>query len=101
MNIPLNGFYYHFKHDEHGPVNMYAYEVLGVARHTERTDEFVVIYKPLYKNNFLGDAKFFVRPLELFLKPATNTQGEQVERFTRITDHGIIQQILAAAPQTI
>jgi hypothetical protein len=101
MNIPPNGFYYHFKHDVHGLINMYAYEVLGAARHTERTDEFVVIYKPLYKNDFLADAKFFVRPLELFLKPATNAQGEQVERFTQITDQGIIQQIKAAAAQAI
>jgi len=96
MNIPLTGFYYHFKHDVHGPINMYAYEVLGTARHTERENEFVVIYKPLYKNSFLGNAQFFVRPLELFNKPAIDATGATVQRFTQIKDQGIIERILEA-----
>lgn len=75
---------------------MYAYEVIGTARHTERVDEFVVIYKPLYKNDFLNGAAFFVRPVELFNRPAVNANGSSVQRFTQIKDQGIIERILKA-----
>ena len=33
--VPEPGFYYHYKHNPNGPVNDYAYEVVGVGFHTE------------------------------------------------------------------
>jgi hypothetical protein len=42
-------FYYHFKHKPEDPVNHLAYEVLGIAKHTEE-DGLLVIYRPLYSS---------------------------------------------------
>ena len=53
------GRYRHFKGRE--------YEVLGVARHSETEEEFVV-YKPLY-----GEGDLWIRPLEMFVE--TVNQG--------------------------
>ena len=33
QRVPENGFYYHYKHDPNGPLNDYAYEVVGVGCH--------------------------------------------------------------------
>lgn len=55
----------HFKRellsDEERAGNMYLYEIIGVARHSETMEEMMV-YKPLY-----GDGGMYVRPLEMFL----------------------------------
>ena len=63
------GRYRHFKGRE--------YEVLGVARHSETEEEFVV-YKPLY-----GEGDLWIRPLEMFVE-TVNQEGEIVSRFTYI-----------------
>ena len=60
------GKYRHFKGNE--------YEVIGVAKHSETLEEFVV-YKELY-----GDGEIWVRPKEMFLEKV-DKDGKLVSRF--------------------
>jgi hypothetical protein len=60
------GRYRHFKGGE--------YEVLGVARHSE-THEWYVVYRPLY-----GAGEMWVRPLAMFAEQVTHN-GLLVPRF--------------------
>ena len=83
MKTPQRGFYYHNKHDPEGSFENYAYEVLGVAFHTE--DEIpMVVYRPLYEDTFLGEKDFYVRPLKIFMDEG---------RFTEITDLKLIEAL--------
>ena len=54
--LPEPGYYYHFKHDPHGPVNNYAYYIYGVGHHTEGNcrpeDAFMQVYRPLYEEAY-------------------------------------------------
>lgn len=43
------------------PNNMYLYEIIGIAEHTE-TKEQVMVYRALY-----GSCGIFVRPLDMFM----------------------------------
>ncbi len=60
------GRYRHFKGGE--------YEVLGVARHSETLEEFVV-YKKLY-----GDMDLWIRPKMMFLE-VVERDGKRIPRF--------------------
>jgi hypothetical protein len=91
MQTPEKGFYYHYKHDPNGPINVYAYEVIGTAFHTEEEGVYLVIYRPLYENDFLGPADFCARPLKMFLENVEKAGG--VPRFSRITDAKIISEL--------
>ena len=51
-----------------------AYEVIGIARHSE-TDEALVVYRTLY-----GDGSLWVRPLEIFIEDVV-VDGRTVPRF--------------------
>ena len=63
------GRYRHYKgHD---------YEVIGVARHSE-TEESFVVYRALY-----GDRGLWVRPAAMFLDTVT-VDGRSVPRFSRL-----------------
>jgi len=75
MNPPnagvLPGRYRHYKgHD---------YEVLGVARHSETEEEFVV-YRMLY-----GNGGLWVRPKAMFLETVT-VNGKEVPRFACVAE---------------
>ncbi len=65
-SAPRLGRYRHYKGNE--------YTVLGVARHSE-TDQRFVVYRPEY-----GDRELWVRPLDMFLEYVT-IDGRQVPRF--------------------
>jgi hypothetical protein len=96
---PELGFYYHYKHDPHGPINNYAYEVLGVGCHTEDTcrpeDANMVVYRPLYASSVYDAGKFFtLRPLAMFMESVTK-DGATFPRFRKITDPVILQELTA------
>ncbi len=99
MNVPENGFYYHYKHDPSGAVNNYAYEVVGVGHHTEDDcrpeDQHLVVYRPLYEAFVYKAGKLFdLRPLEMWMG-TVEKEGETVPRFTRITDPERIRELIA------
>jgi hypothetical protein len=60
------GKYRHYKGKE--------YEVLGVAKHSETTEELVV-YRALY-----GEGELWVRPLAMFLE-RIEVEGKKIPRF--------------------
>lgn len=60
------GRYRHYKGED--------YIVLGVARHSETEEEFVV-YRPDY-----GDRRLWIRPLSMFLE-SVEVDGRPVPRF--------------------
>ena len=99
MNVPENGFYYHYKHDPAGPVNNYAYEVVGVGHHTEDDcrpeDKHMVVYRPLYEAFVYKAGKLFdLRPLEMWMG-TVEKESETIPRFTRITDPELIRELIA------
>lgn len=68
MSEPLPGRYRHYKGG--------AYEVVGVARHSE-TDERLVVYRCLYDNDSL-----WVRPLAMFMETVC-VDGQEQPRFAQ------------------
>lgn len=69
------GTYRHFKGN--------LYEVLGVAKHSESEEEFVV-YRALY-----GEGGLWVRPLAMFNSEVDRNKypnAEQIYRFKKISD---------------
>ena len=66
---PENGRYRHFKGAE--------YEVLGIAKHSETLEEYVV-YRALY-----GEMGIWVRPRSMFLEEVER-EGKRQPRFKRI-----------------
>ena len=46
--------------------NLYLYEIIGTARHTENAEE-LMIYKPLYPVECINGVDFAARPLEMFM----------------------------------
>lgn len=63
------GRYRHYKGNE--------YAVIGVAKHSETEEEFVV-YRALY-----GDHGLWIRPVEMFVE-SVSVNGRAVPRFQRI-----------------
>lgn len=68
-HAPANGRYLHYKGN--------AYEVIGLARHSE-TLEWLVVYRPEY-----GERGLWVRPLDMFAGTVT-VDGREVPRFRRL-----------------
>ena len=68
----------HFKREllsaEEREGNMYLYEIVGVATHSE-TGEQMMVYKPLY-----GDHGMYVRPLEMFLSEVDHAKYPNVKQ---------------------
>ena len=103
VKVPPPGFYYHYKHDPDGPVNNYAYEVVGVGFHTEDDcrpgEEHFMIYRPIYEasvytaSKALGIDCLDARPLEMWMGEVAR-EGRTIPRFTRITDPAVIDQLV-------
>ncbi len=91
IQIPENGFYYHNKHDPAGPINQYAYEVIGVAKDTE-DEHLSVLYRPLYDSAWMPPATYQSRPLEMFVGTITK-DGKTIDRFQKITDPDTLQKL--------
>lgn len=68
------GKYRHYKGGE--------YEVLGVAKHSETLEDYVV-YKTLYSNDV---SDLWVRPLMMFTEKIEVDDGTLVARFTFIAE---------------
>jgi len=90
MKIPEKGYYYHYKHTEDS-INNYAYEVLGVAVHTEEK-KHLVVYRPLYKNTFFEGEDFCARPLDMFMGDVLKDR-KTFSRFVKITDPKTIEEL--------
>lgn len=106
--VPKLGYYYHYKHDPNGPVNNYAYEVVGVGFHTEDDcrpgEEHFVIYRPLYRASVYEASQelnidcFDARPLEMWMGEVEK-DGQKQPRFTRINDDETIQALEAISEE--
>lgn len=68
------GIYKHYKGQK--------YLALGVAKHSETLEEFVV-YIPLYDNK---ESKVWVRPLRMFMEKVL-VRGKKVPRFTFLSSY--------------
>lgn len=68
------GIYQHYKGNK--------YLVIGVAKHSETLDEFVV-YISLYDNK---ESKIWVRPLTMFMEEV-EVEGVRKPRFTFISSY--------------
>lgn len=77
-NSPLikPGKYLHYKGGE--------YQVTGIATHSE-TEELMVVYRPLYSNESLGEQNLWVRPLDMFTEFVI-IDGHSVPRFEFVGD---------------
>ncbi len=68
------GKYQHYR-------NKRFYKLIDVVRHSE-TEEWMVLYKPLYKSSF---ADLSVRPYKMFFEKAKDPEtGKMVPRFALI-----------------
>ncbi len=70
------GVYKHFKGK--------LYEVIGIARHSETLEEFVV-YRALYYDERFGKDALWVRPKEMFLEHVI-VDGKELPRFKYVGD---------------
>ena len=101
--VPVPGFYYHYKHDPKGPFEIYAYEVVGVGFHTEDDcqprDVHTIVYRPLYESAAVYQASLKlkipcvdVRPLKMWMGNVRKG-GKTFPRFKRITNKAIISAL--------
>jgi hypothetical protein len=85
--IPQKGDYnYHYKHDPAKGVLNYAYQIFGLALHSE-TEEVMVAYRPLYSPNHVWDRQcdFNIRPLDMFCEEKFESKGQIInQRFRKI-----------------
>lgn len=65
------GIYEHYKGNR--------YELLGIGRHSENLEEFVV-YKALYESQEFGKDSLWLRPKSMFFENVM-IDGKQVARF--------------------
>ena len=101
MKLPTQtselGLYYHYKHDPLGPIENYAYELIGVGINTEdncgESNENMVIYRALYKSS-INEKKnlFWLRPLSMW-NETVNKEGKTFLRFTKITDASVKEHL--------
>ena len=59
--------------------NLYLYEIIGTARHTEDKEE-LMIYKPLYKTECTDGVDFAARPLEMFLSEVNHEKYPEIHQ---------------------
>ncbi|MEK7628218.1 MAG: DUF1653 domain-containing protein [Patescibacteria group bacterium] len=92
MNIPEKGFYRHYKHDPDSSPYNYMYEVIGVGRNTE-DKMLMVLYRPLYKNEWMAPADYNARPLDMFMG-TVEKDGKMVPRFTHLTNPDLVAELV-------
>jgi len=84
----------HFKREMQSPddlakiPNIYVYEIVGVATHSETRDE-LVIYKALYDKDQRGNYKLYARPLDMFISEVDHKKYPKIKqkyRFEKVED---------------
>lgn len=68
--------------------NLYLYEIIGTARHTETKEEFM-IYKPLYETECAKGVDYVARPLEMFNSEVDHEKYPEIKqkyRFEKVED---------------
>jgi hypothetical protein len=96
MDLVKKGYYYHYKHVDHGDINNYAYEVIGIGLHSEgnhKIEDTLVIYRPIYESVGYKMGKMYdLRPIAMFLENVKK-EGGTVKRFQLIEDKNIIAEL--------
>ena len=59
--------------------NVYLYEIIGTARHTENKEE-LLIYKPLYKSDCVEGVDFAARPLDMFMSEVDHVKYPEIKQ---------------------
>ena len=59
--------------------NLYLYEIIGTARHTE-TKEELMIYKPLYESDCVEGVNYAARPLDMFLSEVDHEKYPEIKQ---------------------
>ena len=59
--------------------NLYLYEIIGTARHTENKEE-LMIYKPLYTTECTNGVDFAARPLEMFMSEVDHEKYPEINQ---------------------
>ena len=59
------------------------YEVIGIARHSESLEEYIV-YRALYDSKEFGDNALWIRPKKMFMEEVV-MDGKKVPRFQKVT----------------
>ncbi len=89
--LPAKGFYVHYKHDPKREKHNYMYEVVGVGRNTEE-NTLTVLYRPLYKSDWMPPADYQSRPLDMFVGNIEK-DGKWKPRFSLVTDEKLIAEL--------
>ena len=75
----------HFKREKMTPEqlkkepNLYLYEIIGTARHTENEEE-LMIYKPLYQTECITGVDFVARPLDMFMSEVDHKKYPEIKQ---------------------
>lgn len=67
------------------------YEVVGIGRNTE-DKSLTVLYRPMYKNDWMPPADLQSRPLEMFLEEVKK-DGIMIPRFKLIKESRLIAEL--------
>ncbi len=75
----------HFKRELEHEGNMYLYEIVGVAHHSE-TNEDLMVYRALY-----GEGKMCARPLAMFMSEVDHEKYPDIKQKYRfeVTDEEV------------
>ena len=68
--------------------NIYLYEIIGTARHTE-TNEELIIYKPLYETDCVKGVDYAARPIDMFLSEVDHNKYPNIKqkyRFEKVEE---------------
>lgn len=97
-NVPVVGFYRHYKHDPNGPLGNATYELLAIGYHTEDDSVHFVVYRPLYEayvyktSKECGTPCVDVRPLSMWME-TVDKDGKVMPRFELIADEAQVAEL--------
>ena len=69
-----------FKREIESDGNMYLYEIVGLAHHSE-TDETLMVYKALY-----GEGKMCARPIDMFMSEVDHDKYPDIKQKYRFEE---------------